>query len=77
MGNCKVFGCPIFQGRPQYTQITTINMCLLNEIEHVHIYNAIKILFKNLIFALDWHFENFLPNDFWGPAGCFFEGLAV
>ena len=22
----KIFGCPIFQGRPQYTQIKTINI---------------------------------------------------
>ena len=31
---CKIFGCPIFQGGPQYTQITTIVMYLLVEIRH-------------------------------------------
>ena len=30
----KIFGCPIFQGRPQNTQIATINMYLLIEIRH-------------------------------------------
>ena len=24
IAKCKLFGCPIFQGRSQYTQITTI-----------------------------------------------------
>ena len=33
IGNCKTFGCPIFQRRPEYIQITTINMYLL-EIRH-------------------------------------------
>ena len=32
IANCQVFGHPIFQKRPQYTQITTINMYLLIEI---------------------------------------------
>ena len=32
IGICGIFRCPIFQGRPQYIQITTINMYLLREI---------------------------------------------
>ena len=34
IGNCKIFGRPIFQGGPQYTRITTRNMYLLIEIMH-------------------------------------------
>ena len=33
IGKCKLFGHPIFQGRPQYTLVTTINMYLL--IRHI------------------------------------------
>ena len=43
IGNLKILGRPIFQGRPQYTQITTINMYPFNEIGIMCIYNAINI----------------------------------
>ena len=33
IGNCKILGCPFFQGRPQYTHITNINKYLLNEVK--------------------------------------------
>ena len=33
-GNCKISGRPIFQMRPHYTKITTVNMYLLIEIKH-------------------------------------------
>ena len=32
VGNCKILGRPIFQGKIQHAQITTINMCLHIEI---------------------------------------------
>ena len=32
--SCKILGYPSFQERPQYTQITTVNMYLLIEIRH-------------------------------------------
>ena len=32
IGICKILGNLVFQGRPQYTQITTINMYFLNEV---------------------------------------------
>ena len=32
--NYKVFGCSLFQGRPQNTHIATINIYLLIEIRH-------------------------------------------
>ena len=35
---CKILGHSIFQGRPQCTQITTINMYLLIEIAHYFLY---------------------------------------
>ena len=34
IGNYQLLGCPIFQERPQYTHIATIDMCLSNEIKH-------------------------------------------
>ena len=34
IGKCKTFGHQTVQGRQQYTQITTKNMYLLNEIKH-------------------------------------------
>ena len=37
---CRIFGCLTFQGRPQNTQITTINMYLLIEIMHNIIINC-------------------------------------
>ena len=34
IGNCRIFGHPIFHGRPQYTQILNLNMYLLIGIRH-------------------------------------------
>ena len=34
IANYYFLGCPVFRGRPKYTQITTINIYLLNEIRH-------------------------------------------
>ena len=49
IGKCKILGRPIYQGRPKYPQITTINIYLLIEIRHdIHIqmchgnYNGVK-----------------------------------
>ena len=42
IANCKIFGLPIFQGRPYYTQITTINIAHL----HVHIKMGHTILLQ-------------------------------
>ena len=37
-GNCKILGRPNFQGGPQYTQISTINMYKFIKIRHdIHI----------------------------------------
>ena len=44
--NCKILvGHPIFQGRPQYTLIATINMYLIIEIRHnILKYNVMGII---------------------------------
>ena len=34
IGNCKILGRPNFQGEPQYTQISTINMYEFIQIRH-------------------------------------------
>ena len=34
IGICQIVGHPIFQGRPQFTKITTIDMYLFIEIRH-------------------------------------------
>ena len=34
IGNCKIFGRPNFQGGPQYTQISSINMYEFIKIRH-------------------------------------------
>ena len=34
IGNCKVLGVFFYQGRPQYTQISTLNMYLIIEIRY-------------------------------------------
>ena len=34
IGNCEIFGRPIFQGRTLYTLITTINIYLIIKIRH-------------------------------------------
>ena len=34
IGNCKIFGRPNFQGGPQYSQISTINMYEFVKIRH-------------------------------------------
>ena len=79
IGNCRIFGPPIFQGRPEYTQITTIYMHLLIEIRHVRMqwpwelywgekkFNCILeiYIFRNSLqrFWVSWRV------DFWG-FGC-------
>ena len=57
IGNRKIFGRPVFQGKPPFTQITTINMHLLNEIKHgVHIHahgNYIEVKNINDMLEID------------------------
>ena len=65
-------GHPILQGRPQYTEILTINMGLLIEIRHnIFIqYHGNKILmWKNILI-------NYRQNDLVDLRGVF-EGLGV
>ena len=54
IGNWQIFGHPIFQGRPQYTQITTIHMYLLVGIRHNILTQCHGIFF--------FKFENFNYN---------------
>ena len=35
IGNCNILGRPFHQVRPQCTQITPINMYLLNAVKHI------------------------------------------
>ena len=48
IGNCQIFGLPIFQGRPKYSQVTTINMYLFIEIRHIIPIMGIVLRLKNL-----------------------------
>ena len=77
IGNCKILGHPIFQGRPQNTQITTIKMYLPNEIkQNFHIIQCHEIYIEVKRYSEIDIFRNFsekvlgvLRSDFWG-FGC-------
>ena len=66
IGNCKIVGHPSFQGRPQFPQITTLNINLLNEVRH-NIYtqchgNYIEVKKKiNYMLAIDI-LRNYFPK---------------
>ena len=58
--NCEIFGCLIFQGRPQYTQIKTINMYLLHEIKHnILIHFQRNYIAKKSIICLKLNLRNY------------------
>ena len=47
IGNCNILGLPIFQGRPQYTQFTTIYIyLLLMSLRYVYVFGNMS---QNLI----------------------------
>ena len=35
IGNCKIFGCPIFIGRSQYSLVVTMDIYVFIEIRHI------------------------------------------
>ena len=59
IGNCKILGCPLFQGRPQYTRILAKDMYLLIEISHNILIichgNHIKVKENNIMLGIDIH----------------------
>ena len=61
IGDCKMFGCTLFPGRPQYTQISTINMHLLIEIRHTILMGFI-LGWNNLIICLTFETKHQLQQ---------------
>ena len=73
IGNCKIFGHPIFQGRPQYN-ITTINMYLFSEMRDntfIKCHGSYIGLKKNSIISLKMIFKKLFIIHFGCPEGGF------
>ena len=75
--NCKMLGHPLFQGKQQHTEVTTINIYSLIKIRHNIIiqYHGDYIEVEKIqLYACNWHFKKILPkiylgvlrSDFWG-----------